>query len=500
MKRVTITVRSGRGRRYLYDDKTGCILPWSDLREAILRSKCAAGAADPEPANPSADPGDVAAETRFITEWFDKYGAFMRASDKPAPVPSADALVALVGAHSSQLNLTVTEACNLRCRHCVFSGAYLYTRTHSAAVMSPERAMRALDWYVELIEPQRRQQRSKVFGLSFWGGEPLLNVAAIRAVLERVRTLYPGLFAPTMTTNGTLLTRANVALLVDHQVNLVVSIDGHAAEHDRRRVYASGRGSLDLVLANLRRIKRDHPAYWADRMSTHPVYDASTDLVSVAEFFEQHADVVPRVATIGGVSLKDLVAGGTDRSSDGGAEYVGTVGRLRSDFDRAKTTNGRMSTYTEAFGNLEMSGLLFRSRYLDRSLPFMPFTGNCLPGHRVTVRVDGTLDLCERVNQSFPIGHLESGVDGERIRALLDETQTKLISGCYTCPATRMCRVCFAQTLGNGCLEDLAEQCQASRRAAVRALQRFVTIMETNPQAALQTEWPEFAGRPGDGA
>ena len=86
-----------------------------------------------------------------------------------------------------------------------------------------------------MVRPQIAQNPRKRFGLSFYGGEPLLNIRLVTDVLGYCRGVYPSTFLPVMTTNGLLLTPEIVETLVEHDVMLAISIDGPPAEHDRRR-------------------------------------------------------------------------------------------------------------------------------------------------------------------------------------------------------------------------------------------------------------------------
>lgn len=487
--RITVTFASDRGRTYLYDDATGTIFPWNPLREELLVARLRGTLAiDRRSLEDRFGTGNVGAEARFIEMWASTYRAFTRPELALGPLPTPDELKELIRRQASQLNLTVTEACNLRCRHCAFSGNYLFNRTHAQRRMSPTMALDAVDWFVNLVEPQRRLDPSRTFGLAFWGGEPTLEMGLIETVLRHLRTTCPTLFVPTFTTNGTLLTKRTVDLLVDHGVNLVVSLDGPPEEHDRRRVYSSGRGSLDRVLTNLADIKARHPEYWATKMATHPCYDADTDLEAVAAFFERHAHVIPRVSTMSGVSTKDLCDG--SHLPDKTDVYLARLDRVRRWYQEVLVHGGRPTGFLETLMNLEMSSLLFRRRVSDAAIPWMPFSGGCLPGYRVTVRVDGTLDVCERVNATFPIGQLPGGFDGERIHALLSEFRRVVLRRCPSCPVSRTCRLCLAQVMGDGVVDDPESMCRQAISTTQRNLRTYVSILEENPHARLPVEWP----------
>jgi len=139
--------------------------------------------------------------------------------------------------------LVLNHRCNLRCRYC-------YTGRKFDRAMPFAVACKAVDFGLE-------QSRSGHLTLSFFGGEPLMEIEAMAAIVpyaerraqERSRTL-----AFSVSTNGTLLDERRLALLRDHKFHIQVSIDGGAAAQNLARPYADGRPSHPDVFANLQRL------------------------------------------------------------------------------------------------------------------------------------------------------------------------------------------------------------------------------------------------------
>jgi uncharacterized protein len=232
--RVTLTFKSDSGRCYLYDDVTGHILPWSSDREATLKS-FSEYSAESNPVPPDNVNGDA---IRFVQHWAARYGAFFRKPLASQTIPSDSSLLSLIRASSGFLTLVLIHQCNLRCRYCAYSGNYSFSRTHAHLYMEESIVKQSIDWFVEFIRPQRERHPQKRFGLAFYGGEPLLNVPALRYALEYIADAYPELFLVALTTNGTLLTPKITSLLVQHNVHVSVSLDGPAPDHDVYAAYA----------------------------------------------------------------------------------------------------------------------------------------------------------------------------------------------------------------------------------------------------------------------
>jgi uncharacterized protein len=153
-----------------------------------------------------------------------------------------------------QFVLKIHSRCNLACDYC-----YVYTMADQAwqdrpRVLSGELLALAA---TRIAEHAHRHDLAEV-RVVLHGGEPLLAgtaaiaecVTTLRAALgERTRALI------TVQTNGTLLTERRLRPLADLGVRFSVSLDGGRDSQDRRRDHR-GRGSHDLVLAGLRRLRK----------------------------------------------------------------------------------------------------------------------------------------------------------------------------------------------------------------------------------------------------
>jgi uncharacterized protein len=139
--------------------------------------------------------------------------------------------------------LGVTEDCNFRCTYCkrTIGGGYA---THSKAALSEENARKAIDYYFrkytsffERLDPDKRNLLLEISppGLSWYGGEPFLNFALIRATAAYIRDLpweQHGIPAAslrfTSNTNLSILNEEILAFLIGNRVLLYASLDGPA--------------------------------------------------------------------------------------------------------------------------------------------------------------------------------------------------------------------------------------------------------------------------------
>ena len=128
------------------------------------------------------------------------------------------------------VELEITSACNLRCKHC-FQGDY------SESFMSSEKAK----WIIGVLADQ------DVFEVSLIGGEPFRHPELFSILGYCVSRDM----AINVVTNATLLSDEIIARLAAiHRLVLLVSLDGVGAIHEKIR----GRGSFSKTDAALRKL------------------------------------------------------------------------------------------------------------------------------------------------------------------------------------------------------------------------------------------------------
>lgn len=154
--------------------------------------------------------------------------------------------------HVYTLALNVTQQCNLRCKYCYVENP------GSVPFMSEKTAQKAVDFITEFNDIEG-------FGISFYGGEPLLNFPVIKSTIEYASKTGEKKGFPEVkfhvTTNGTLMTDEMIDFFTDYDIDVMVSIDGPAETHDAMRVTPDGKGThakVAEVLQNLVDAKGRH--------------------------------------------------------------------------------------------------------------------------------------------------------------------------------------------------------------------------------------------------
>ena len=156
----------------------------------------------------------------------------------------------------SIIYLLLTDRCNFACSYCVIENAI--PQGHRFSQMSPRTIRKGLDLFAQCLadNPVDPQQKMVIF----YGGEPLLNRRGFFAALEYIaalqeRGILPSDLQKTLNTNGSLISGEVAKAIVEHGINVSISIDGPAALHDECRKYRSGRGTFYAALRGFRKLR-----------------------------------------------------------------------------------------------------------------------------------------------------------------------------------------------------------------------------------------------------
>jgi len=145
----------------------------------------------------------------------------------------------------STLCLNVAQKCNLSCRYCFAHGNYGQDK-----LMTPETSAKSVDFLI-------KNSIQKDLSISFFGGEPLLNLPVIRHTVshaKRAEQTHGKYFRFHITTNGTLLTKDILRFLDNNQFSMIISLDGPRDVNDSMRQFRNGRGSYNVVYRNLMKV------------------------------------------------------------------------------------------------------------------------------------------------------------------------------------------------------------------------------------------------------
>ncbi len=200
------------------------------------------------------------------------------------------------------LCLNIAHDCNLACKYCFASqGDYGGVKRE---LMPFEVAKKAVDLLIANSGPRQHLE------IDFFGGEPLLNWDVVKQVVDYVETEGPAhgkIFKLTLTTNGLLLSQDKIDYVNEHNISLVLSIDGRESVHNAMRPSAGGQDTFTPISRNLVNAvkQREGREYYVRGTYTHHNLDFVKDVEAMSELGFVHLSMEPVVGAEGEYVLRD---------------------------------------------------------------------------------------------------------------------------------------------------------------------------------------------------
>jgi uncharacterized protein len=156
------------------------------------------------------------------------------------------------GTETLKITVLTTLQCNFACDYCIQGDHGDYNKT--AAKMSMEMAARLEQWVesrLDTLAPER-------LVLTFFGGEPLLNMPVLYYLAEELHKACQArgvTLVISLITNGLLLTREMVERLNPLGLTgIKITLDGDREAHNIARPLRGGQGTFDKIIANVRAV------------------------------------------------------------------------------------------------------------------------------------------------------------------------------------------------------------------------------------------------------
>jgi uncharacterized protein len=156
-----------------------------------------------------------------------------------------------------RVTLLTTLQCNFACDYC-FQGDH-GDHNKFANKMSLETAAEVAEWCEQRLDEVHPEK----FVLTFFGGEPLLNLPVTYFLAERCHELCEerGVrLLINIITNGLLLSEDVVDRLTPYGLNgIKITLDGDVDTHNRMRPLRGGQGTFDKIIENVRKVASKVP-------------------------------------------------------------------------------------------------------------------------------------------------------------------------------------------------------------------------------------------------
>lgn len=338
----------------------------------------------------------------------------------------------------SMLILQVTQQCNFRCEYCTYSGSY-FNRKHSNKKMDAETALKGIDFLIE-----HSSNLDRIY-IGFYGGEPLLAFDLVKECIEYAEKKAEGkevIFS--MTTNASLLTEEKRKFFSQHNIQILISLDGPKEIQDSHRIFAAdNKGTFEKVTSNIKDLKEKQPEL-LQSVGFNSVVDTKNDFDKINNFFSND-ELVSDMRT-----KFSLIQDGFNNSKTV-VEYDYYV--------KSEYQFFRMLLNIIRNGNMDGCSKVVRERYttlerLSKKLTnhsavseVMNPSGQCIAGTvRLFLNADGNFYPCEKsseASEELKIGSLEEGFDVEKVRKITNIAQLNQ-ERCKNCWSIRLCGMCAA--------------------------------------------------------
>ena len=124
---------------------------------------------------------------------------------------------------------------------------------------------------------------------------------------------------------------------------------------------------------------------------------------------------------------------------------------------------------------------MFDTMSLNLPLPLMSFTGACIPGRKIFVDANGLLHMCERVNDRFPIGNVDDGLNFEKISKLISDYLNRM-DKCAECSISKKCGKCYRHFIINDKFSCSSKICEGIEYNFRDFFIETFEIAETHPE------------------
>jgi len=311
-------------------------------------------------------------------------------------------------ANMKQLVFEVTDACNLKCKYCAYGEFYNDYDKREDQMLSVDKALRLIDLLTEYWMSDKNISTEKIIYISFYGGEPLLNMPFVESVVNYVNGLNgPNYrFGFSMTTNAILLDKYMDFLRL-HEFNLLISLDGNK-ENTAYRVDKSGRSAFERIEKNVDKLREKYPDYFETQVNFNAVLHNKNSVEEIYQYFKTKYDKIPSIGELNNSGIQE------NQKDEFKKAYRNAQESLMQS-EHYEKIEQEMFIEAPSYRNAclflhQYSGFVYHD-YTDllferKDVRHYP-TGTCIPfSKKMFVTVNGKILPCERIGHQFALGEI----------------------------------------------------------------------------------------------
>lgn len=343
-----------------------------------------------------------------------------------------------------QLVFEVTTACNLRCEYCGYGNLYENYDSRHGEKLSLKNVKTLVDY---LLPYWANKKNNEPIYISFYGGEPLLNITLIKDIVELFEKLDNGIkFVFSMTTNAIYLHRY-IDYLVDKDFKILISLDGNK-DNNAYRIKANHANSYDDVIKNILLLKSKYPDYYLSNVNFNSVLHDKNNISDILSFFDRELEKTPSVSSLNTTGVReDMIEKFNEvyRDLQDDINNADNTIKKREDMFLIEPDARDFSIFTTQLNRYSNNNI---NEHFEKTLDVSIFPGGtCIPfSRKLFLTVNGKILPCERIGQNHALGKIDHGavhLDFEKICSSYNSVYKRMDKVCSSCYRNRTCSQCM---------------------------------------------------------
>lgn len=391
-------------------------------------------------------------------------------------------------AQIQQIVFEVTDSCNLKCIYCINGNCYDgFDKTSNSNNIDVNSADILLKYILNIKSKNKAKGNITI---SFYGGEPLLNIDFIKHIVEvseEIKAKNSIDINYSMTTNATLIHK-HLSFFVEKNFKILISLDGNEKNNAYRLFKNGSKNSFSKVIENIDLIQRKHPNYFKNNISFNAVLHQRNSIKEVYDFIYNRYQKIPSISELAPNNIqsdKKNFFNSIYRSKRSSEEEY-----LKEDSKLSHITHNQQSAFIELMEFVKYYSINFYmsniKALLQNKETFLP-TNTCLPfSKKIYLTTKNKLLPCEKINHKYALGSIKENkvvIDPSQIASLYSNYYKNLQTICQQCYIYRFCGICMfsIEGLDNSNVDKLVCPNFHNIIDFKKKLKRIFSFIENNP-------------------
>lgn len=374
----------------------------------------------------------------------------------------------------NQIVFEVTDRCNLNCTYCGYGGLYgNYDKRESGLLKIEDIA--PLFSFLDNLQQKKNKSINDIIYISFYGGEPLLNMTFIKNVVSYIRNHRKDehKYEFSMTTNAVLLHKY-MDYLAANKVHLLISLDGDE-KNNSYRVFGNGENSYNILKKKIEFLKNKYPDYFNNKVLFMSVLHNRNSINEINMFLKNEYNKIVSIGPLNPLCVrKEKMALFKEMSN---SESIIQEGETKQLFEKD------LKNILTLYNPYAISSLI--ELFFKRSEKRYP-TGTCIPlKKKIFISSTGLILPCEKIDFRFNYGKITNKTD--EFNDIIDSVVRKH-NRCLN-QIKKTCKLCYYNNVCNRCIFNLQQNkygkfiCQhfSNKSDFQKCLGEFIGTVETHP-------------------